>query len=116
MPKANNLRIDYVEFGCTDPARAKQFYNAVFGWQFEDYGPSYTSFSDGRIAGGFSTEVKPGTTPLVIMYAEDLEGTAAKIEAAGGKIVVPTFDFPGGRRFHFSDSEGNVLAVWSDPV
>ena len=25
-----------------------------------------------------------------------------------------TFEFPGGRRFHFSDGAGNVLAVWSE--
>ena len=33
---------------------------------------------------------------------------------AGGSIVVPTFEFPGGRRFHFADGAGNVLAVWSE--
>ena len=26
----------------------------------------------------------------------------------------PIFEFPGGRRFHFADPGGNVLAVWSD--
>jgi hypothetical protein len=28
--------------------------------------------------------------------------------------VRETFSFPGGRRFHFADPEGNVLAVWSE--
>jgi predicted enzyme related to lactoylglutathione lyase len=36
--------------------------------------------------------------------------------SAGGKVVRETFDFPGGRRFHFADPEGNILAVWSDPL
>jgi predicted enzyme related to lactoylglutathione lyase len=27
---------------------------------------------------------------------------------------VPTFEFPGGRRFHFSDGAGNLLGVWSE--
>jgi predicted enzyme related to lactoylglutathione lyase len=49
------------------------------------------------------------------MYAKDLEGMQAKIQAAGGKITVQIFSYPGGRRFHFSDPEGNVLAVCSDP-
>jgi predicted enzyme related to lactoylglutathione lyase len=35
------------------------------------------------------------------------------VEQAGGKIVQPIFEFPGGRRFHFSDPSGNVLGVWS---
>jgi len=28
--------------------------------------------------------------------------------------VAPIFEFPGGRRFHFSDGAGNVLGVWSE--
>jgi len=28
--------------------------------------------------------------------------------------VLHTFEFPGGRRFHFSDGAGNTLAVWSE--
>jgi predicted enzyme related to lactoylglutathione lyase len=50
----------------------------------------------------------------VVLYATDLEATQAKIESAGGKIVRPTFAFPGGRRFQFSDPSGNELAVWSE--
>jgi hypothetical protein len=34
--------------------------------------------------------------------------------AAGGSIVVPTFEFPGGRRFHFADGAGNLMGVWSE--
>jgi predicted enzyme related to lactoylglutathione lyase len=37
----------------------------------------------------------------------------AKVRAAGAKIVAPIFAFPGGRRFHFQDPAGNVLAVWT---
>ena len=40
--------------------------------------------------------------------------TQNKIEQAGGKIVQATFSFPGGRRFHFADPNGNEYAVWSD--
>jgi predicted enzyme related to lactoylglutathione lyase len=36
------------------------------------------------------------------------------VTKAGGKIVKPTFDFPGGRRFHFADPSDNELAVWTD--
>jgi predicted enzyme related to lactoylglutathione lyase len=43
-----------------------------------------------------------------------LKATEAAIIEAGGRVVVPTFEFPGGRRFHFSDGAGNVLAVWSE--
>jgi predicted enzyme related to lactoylglutathione lyase len=108
-------RVDYIEFLSTDIAETKRFYNGVFGWEFTDYGPDYTSFSDGRLAGGFSaaTEVRAGG-PLVVLYSTNLEQIEAVISENGGKIVREIFEFPGGRRFHFTDPSGNELAVWSD--
>jgi predicted enzyme related to lactoylglutathione lyase len=111
----NDLRIDYVEFPATDIGAIKQFYAGVFGWQFEDYGPEYTAFQDGRLSGGFFLAEKAAAGgPLVVIYASALEAVEQKIKAAGGRIVKDTFSFPGGRRFHFSDPSGNQLAVWSD--
>ena len=68
-----------------------------------------------RLEGGFTTEAPPAPGgPLVILYAADLAGTQARVESAGGNIVKPIFEFPGGRRFHFADPDGYELAVWSD--
>mgnify|MGYP001953260707 CR=1 FL=1 len=53
-------------------------------------------------------------SPLIVLYSNDLEVTQNKIEKAGGKVIKPTFSFPGGRRFHFSDPNGNEFAVWSE--
>src|ERR1700681_4279511 len=94
----NNHRIDYIEFPANDIAATKRFYGEVFGWKFEDYGPDYTSFQDGRLAGGFwkATAVKPGGA-LVVIYASELEAAEAKLKAAGGAIVKPAFSFPGGQ-------------------
>lgn len=111
----NDRRIDYIEFAATDVAKTRTFYEQVFSWKFTDYGPDYTSFEDGRIAGGFSKDGRPaGGSPLVVIYATDLEGMEAKVRAAGGVIVKETFSFPGGRRFHFTDPSGNELAIWSE--
>ncbi len=111
----DNNCIDYIELPASDVPRTKQFYAAAFGWQFTDYGPDYTSFSDGRLAGGFTTEAHaPGTGILLVLYAEDLAAAQKRVEAAGGTIVKPAFEFPGGRRFHFTDPNGNELAVWSE--
>jgi uncharacterized protein len=111
----HDRRIDYLEFPVIDIPRAKQFYGDVFGWAFTDYGPDYTSFSDGRLTGGMEArpKVEKGGV-LVVIYAVDLEALAAKVRAAGGAIVREIFDFPGGRRFHFTDPSGNELSVWSD--
>lgn len=107
--------IDYVEFPATDIAKTKAFYQQAFGWTFEDYGPDYTSFRDGRIAGGFKKSGHAAAGDLlVVIYGADLEGFETKVRAAGGAIVKPIFSFPGGRRFHFTDPSGNELAIWSD--
>jgi predicted enzyme related to lactoylglutathione lyase len=113
---AHHLRIDYIESPATNLPETKQFYSSIFGWQFEDYGPEYTSFKDGRLAGGFFHSDKPvtSTSPLVVIYSANLESTLTAVQASGGKVVNDIFIFPGGRRFHFTDPSGNQLAVWSD--
>lgn len=108
-------RIDYIELPATDIAATKRFYIDAFGWKFTDYGPDYTSFEDGRLAGGFTKDGKVAKGgPLVVIYADNLEAVETKVRQAGGTIVKPIFSFPGGRRFHFSDPSGNELAVWSE--
>ena len=111
----HDRRVDYIEFPATDLEETKAFYSGVFGWEFTDYGPDYTSFTDGRIAGGFTKEAKVTEGgPLVVLYSMDLAGIEAQVRASGGRIVREIFEFPGGRRFHFTDPNGNELAVWSD--
>lgn len=111
----NEGRVDYIEFIASDIEGTKKFYSGLFGWTFEDYGPDYTSFADGRITGGFyRTDGAPGGSPLIVLFSEDLEGTVQRVRAAGGTIVKEIFSFPGGRRFHFTDPNGNELSVWSD--
>ena len=108
--------IDYIEFAVTDMAASKSFYEAAFGWKFNDYGPEYAGIQkSGGEAGGMRLEAEVATGgPLVILYSNDLDTTLKKVRAAGGQIATEPFDFPGGRRFHFVDPSGNELAVWSE--
>ena len=110
-------RIDYLELPANGAvAECKRFYGEAFGWGFTDYGPAYVAFESAGLDGGFNGEAdSPGgaPAPLVVLYAHDLEAMEAKVRAAGATIVVPIFAFPGGRRFHFRDPAGNVLAVWT---
>jgi predicted enzyme related to lactoylglutathione lyase len=110
-------KITYIEFTTTDIVRTKQFYSTVFGWKFKDWGPDYIDCpaADSGISIGFAKgEAQGKAAPLIVLYSADLKATEAAIVAAGGSVVVPTFEFPGGRRFHFSDGAGNVLGVWSE--
>lgn len=113
MPASNNNRIDYVEFAAADLAAFKAFYAAAFGWTFQDWGEDYVSFAGAGLEGGVRGGAAPvdGTT-LVILYADDIAAAEAAVVRAGGTIV-ERHDFPGGRRFHFRDTTGNLLAVWT---
>ena len=105
--------INYVEFNVADISCSKAFYGAVFGWTFTDYGPDYCEFCDGQMKGGFnSTAAASPGGPLVVLYGHDLKEIRDRVKAAGGTITKPEFDFPGGRRFQFSDLDGYELAVW----
>lgn len=111
-------KINYVEFPAKDIGASKIFFSTVFNWQFIDYGPEYSAFSNAGLDGGFylsklSSSTESGST-LIVFYSDDLQQTQEKIENAGGSIIKPIFVFPGGRRFHFSDPNGNEYAVWSD--
>jgi len=108
--------IDYIEFGVTEMAEAKRFYHEAFSWEFTDYSPTYAGIqgSDGE-AGGFTVvDMVQCGGPLVVLYSENLEESLDAVRRAGGVIVKDVFSFPGGRRFHFHDSQGNEVAVWSD--
>jgi predicted enzyme related to lactoylglutathione lyase len=116
MPeKSNDAKVDYIELPGKDLSKTKAFYERAFGWKFTDYGPDYTSFEDGRLAGGFTKDRQVASGgPLIVIYGHDLAATERKVVEAGGHISREAFSFPGGRRFHFTDPNGNELAVWSD--
>jgi predicted enzyme related to lactoylglutathione lyase len=115
MTNNRDRRIDYIEFTSNDIEATKSFYTEVFGWKFQDYGPDYISFSDGRIAGGFRRgEVPTPSSPLVVIYVDDLDAALQRVIAAGGTVTKETFSFPGGSRFHFHDLSGNELSAWHE--
>lgn len=111
-------KIDYLELPAKDFDTTQAFYEKVFGWAFTDYGPDYRAFNDGKMDGGFYPSDKSSSTKngaaLIIFYSSELEKVYDKVVECGGEIVQEIFSFPGGRRFHFSDPNGNELAVWSD--
>jgi predicted enzyme related to lactoylglutathione lyase len=111
--------LDYVELTVTDLARAQRFYGEAFGWQFNDYGPAYAGIrnasGDGEVGGLRADAQGPRAGgPLVLLFSDDLDRSVAAVEAAGGQVTEGPYPFPGGRRFHFRDTSGNELGVWSE--
>ena len=100
--------IDYIEMASRHLAETKKFFSALLGWSFQDYGPDYASFDDGRMTGGFFASEKTAGVdagaPLVVFYHPELEKMLAEVKKLGGKITREIFEFPGGGEF----------AIWSD--
>ena len=114
---SSNNHINYIEFPLRDVSETKAFYEACFGWKFQDWGADYISFSGAGVEGGFNGESKRSVTEpgvLVVLYSDDLGRIFTRVKEAGGVIKQDIYDFPGGKRFHFEDPNGNELAIWSD--
>jgi uncharacterized protein len=118
MHKSLPNTIDYVEMPSTNLAETKRFFSALFGWIFQDYGPDYAAFDDGRMAGGFFASEKTSSVesgaPLIVFYHRALEKIEKQVVELGGKITKEIFEFPGGHRFHFREPGGGEFAIWSD--
>jgi len=112
-------RIVYVELHAPELEKSKAFFEKVFGWSFTDYGPDYTSFTDGQLGGGFFRSDKRSLFSaggvLVVIFHPRLEEALRRVVEHGGKVTQDIFSYPGGRRFHFTEPSGNELSVCSDP-
>ncbi len=108
-------RFNYLELPSDDLARARGFYERAFGWSMTAFGPTYAAtISDDTdlgidADGDNEARIK---APLPVIEVDDLDACRAAVLAAGGAIDRDIFDFPGGRRFHFTDPDGHVLGAW----
>lgn len=109
--------IDYIELGASDLPATRAFYEQAFGWQFIDYGPDYAGIQhpsgEGEVGGLNVGRTAGSGGALVLLYSDDLDTTLAAVTGAGGAVTDGPYDFPGGRRFVFTDPSGNELGVWS---
>ena len=106
-----------------DVERARGFYERVFGWDFQPWGPPDFYLIDGAgVGGGLQgrREIVPGARMLGVeatMAVEDVAATGAAVERAGGKVVSGPFHIETvGTLIYFEDTEGNIVgAMRYDP-
>lgn len=119
-----NNPVQWFEIAATDIERAKDFYTKVFGLEFQliempgskmyMFGSSDKVGSSGCLV--TSAENKPSTDGTIVYFAcEDCGTEAAKVDAAGGKLIVPKTDIGEFGFFaHFIDTEGNRVGMHSN--
>ena len=103
----------------SDVDTAKSFYAELFGWTIETWKPGEMDYpmisAGGKQHGGFGT-APAGVPPhwLGHVLVEDADETAAKAEAAGGRIVAPAMDIPEiGRMVVIADPQGAVFSAFA---
>jgi predicted enzyme related to lactoylglutathione lyase len=97
-----------------DGEKLKSFYSDLFGWKIDsnnpmNYGMVETG-GDGGINGGVGDgENFSGTR--VYIAVPDLQEALDKIEAAGGKTILPPQELPMVTLALFEDPEGNKVGL-----
>lgn len=105
-------RINFIELPARDLPATQAFYAQAFAMQMTAFGPTYACTLTGDVDLGLQADTSEATrAPLPVIQVDDLDATLAAVTAAGARIIVPIFSFPGGRRFHFVDPSGNELAA-----
>lgn len=103
-----------------DVEAAKGFYQQLFGWEFEEFnaaGMPYTvaKVGDKEVAGMMATPAGSDSMPPqwgAYVTVDDVDASAAKVEALGGKILVPIEDIPDiGRYCVVQDPQGAILSL-----
>jgi predicted enzyme related to lactoylglutathione lyase len=111
-----------------DLPRAREFYDRAFGWKREWDLPVYCEYSmpGGMLLGlydrrGFAriTGLAPAAVPEgaisateIYLRVEDLDGAAARLAAAGARLLSPAAPREwGDDAAYFADPDGNVLVV-----
>jgi predicted enzyme related to lactoylglutathione lyase len=108
----------WVDIGVPDPQVAADFYGELFGWDLpegpeEAGGYRLATVRDHRVA-GVGVQQNPGP-PVWATYVatDDADATAAKVEGAGGQVLVAPMDvLDVGRMAVFVDLVGAVFSVW----
>jgi len=109
----------HIEIPADDVDRAKRFYAAVAGWQFEamDGFPDYWLFQSEPERGG-AIGTRGGSIGKVVRHfvnVDRMEDAIAAAEQNGGRLVEEPTEIPGqGRSAVVLDSEGNELGLWQD--
>lgn len=117
--------INWFEIPVTDFARAKKFYETLYGAEIMEmphpsfkYGMLPADMQNGGIGGGLvqGEGFEPSTKGALIYLngGEDLSTPLSKVEGAGGKILLPKTSLgPNGFMAHILDTEGNKVALHS---
>jgi uncharacterized protein len=113
--------LDFFAINADDVPRARKFYEVVFGWSFEPWGPPnfylIDTSNEPAVKGALQERRELARGQKMIGFectitVADIDKTLRAIEANGGRLAAPKFHIPTvGTVAYFFDSEGNVAGL-----
>ena len=115
--------VSFFAINADDVPRARKFYEAVFGWGFEPWGPpNFYLIETGKqpvapVGGALQERRELARGQKMIGFectieVDDIDQTIRAIEANGGSLAAPKFHIPTvGIIAYFFDTEGNVAGI-----
>ncbi len=109
----------WVDVSSPDPAAARRFYSALFGWEINEGPPEAGGYAiallQGKSVAGIGPQMDPNFPPVWSTYinVDDADAIAKKVSESGGQVYVPPMDvLEFGRMAFFADPTGAVFGVW----
>ena len=108
----------WVDHSSADPGKAGAFYSELFGWDVQAGPPEAGGYAmatkNGRQVAGIGPAQGPGPTAwATYINVDSVDDIAARVEAAGGRVLMPPMDvMDAGRLGMFADPSGAVFGAW----
>jgi predicted enzyme related to lactoylglutathione lyase len=112
----------WVDTSQPDPDAAVAFYRGLFGWDFKDTTPPgspgkyFVARLGGRDVAAVGSQPQGAPTGAIwntYIWVQSADEAAARVRAAGGRVVTDPFDVAdAGRMAMFTDPEGAAFSVW----
>lgn len=119
--------IIHFEIPADDVEKLRKFYGELFGWKIEkmgmmEYWNVETVPVDEKgmplrtgVNGGMMKKQNPEHKPVNYIGVESIDEYVKKIEALGGKVIVPKTEIPGFGWFALAlDPEGNQFGIFQN--
>jgi predicted enzyme related to lactoylglutathione lyase len=112
--------LTHLEIPADDPHRARDFYQRLFGWSFQEM-PGYAGYhlfttpvgAEG-MGGAIGKRGESAPEKLrAYVWVDSIDATLPLVEEAGGTVVEAKAEVPGqGWYAVLADTEGNEIALW----
>jgi uncharacterized protein len=111
--------IAWIELPGGDCSATGRFYADALGWRVTDDGDTVWFEDPAGLSGAFVGDLPaaPDGGPILYLAVDDIAAVLARVEAAGGTVVIPRTEIaPGvGHRATFRDTAGSLLGLWERP-